>query len=333
MDIQHIVVPEAGKDYPRNWNAFLDWFGTEEACLAYLERLRWPQEFVCPACGVSQPPYRSSRGRLMCRACGRQSTVTAGTIFDKTRTPLRVWLAAAWYLTNQKQGVSALGLQRVLGLGSYQTAWTMLHRFRRAMVRPDRDRLKGQVELDETYLSISDKDAPMPDERRKRRKSRTHQVLVVIAVELLQPRGFGRIRLRRIDNDSAEQVVPFVQDNIEPAAEVRTDGSAAYRELKDLGYAHQRSVMLGSDVPAHVSMAGVHRVASLIKRWILGTHHGSVQPAHLDAYLDEFVFRFNRRTSSSRGMLFYRLLQQAVVTDPVTYDNVVRPLPKAAKQR
>ena len=333
MDTQHSVTPEAGKDYPRNWNEFLDWFASEGACLAYLEGLRWPQGFVCPSCGVLQPAYRSSRLRLMCRSCGHQSSVTAGTIFDKTRTPLRVWLAAAWYLTNQKQGVSALSLQRVLGLGSYQTAWTMLHRFRRAMVRPDRDRLKGQVELDETYLSISDKDAPMPDERRKRRKSRTHQVLVVIAVELLQPRGFGRIRLRRIDNDSAEQVVPFVQDNIEPAAEVRTDGSAAYRELKDLGYAHQRSVMLGSDVPAHVSMAGVHRVASLIKRWILGTHHGSVQPAHLDAYLDEFVFRFNRRTSSSRGMLFYRLLQQAVVTDPVTYDNVVRPLPKAAKQR
>jgi transposase-like protein len=271
----------------------------------------------------------------MCRSCGHQSSVTAGTIFDKTRTPLRVWLAGAWYLTNQRQGVSALGLQRVLGLGSYQTAWTMLHRFRRAMVRPERDRLKGQVEVDETYLSISDKDAPMPAAqrkmRRKRRKSRTHQVPVVIAVELLQPHGFGRIRLRRIDDDSAAQVVPFVQDNIEPAAEVRTDGSAAYRELKDLGYAHQRSVMLGSDVPAHVSMAGVHRVASLIKRWILGTHHGSVQPEHLDAYLNEFVFRFNRRTSASRGMLFYRLLQQAVVTDPVTYDDVVRPLPKPAK--
>jgi len=108
-------------------------------------------------------------------------------------------------------------------------------------------------------------------------------------------------------------------------------GSAAYRELKDLGYDHQRTVMLGSDVPAHVSMAGVHRVAALVKRWILGTHHGSVQPAHLDAYLDEFVFRFNRRTSASRGMLFYRLLQQAVITDPVTYDDVVRPLPKSAK--
>jgi len=329
MDIQHIVVPEAGKDYPRNWNAFLDWFGTEEACLAYLERLRWPQEFVCPACAVSQAPYRSSRGRLMCRACGRQSTVTAGTIFDKTRTPLRVWLAAAWYLTNQKQGVSALGLQRVLGLGSYQTAWTMLHRFRRAMVRPDRDRLKGSVEVDETYLAITDRDAPISPVRRK---SGTSKILVVLAVEMLQPKGFGRIRLRRIENDSDECVVPFVQDSIEPGAQVRTDGSAAYRSLSQLGYDHQRTVMLGSELAAHVSMAGVHRVASLIKRWILGTHHGSVQPGHLDAYLDEFVFRFNRRTSNSRGMLFYRLLQQAVVTEPVTYDSVVGLLHERTKQ-
>jgi len=331
MDVQHIAVPEAGKDYPRNWNEFLDWFGSEAACLGYLERLRWPHGFVCPSCGAAGEPYRSSRSRLMCNSCSHQSTVTAGTIFDKTRTPLRVWLAGAWYLTNQKHGVSALGLQRVLGLGGYETAWTMLHRFRRAMVRPDRERLKGVVEVDETYLSISDRDAPMPKDQRKKRKNRTHQVLVVMAVELLQPKGFGRIRLRRIDNDSAEQVVPFVQTSIEPGAQVRTDGSAAYRELQDLGYDHQRTVMLGSDVPAHVSMAGVHRVAALIKRWILGTHHGSVQPAHLDAYLDEFVFRFNRRTSTSRGMLFYRLLQQAVVTDPVTYEDVVRPLPKTAK--
>ncbi len=332
MPIQHTSSPEAGKDYPRNWNEFLDWFGTEEACLGYLERLRWPGGFACPGCGVAEEPYRSSRSRLMCRSCGRQSTVTAGTIFDKTRTPLRVWLAGAWYLTNQKHGVSALGLQRVLGLGGYETAWTMLHRFRRAMVRPDRDRLKGVVEVDEAYLSISDRDAPLTEEQRGKRKSRTHLVPVVIAVELLEPRGFGRIRLSRIDNDSAEQVIPFVQANVEPGSRVRTDGSAAYRELGELGYDHERIVMLGSATPAHVSMAGVHRLAALIKRWILGTHHGSVQPAHLDAYLDEFVFRFNRRTSSSRGMLFYRLLQQAVITDPVTYEDVVRPLPKAPKE-
>ncbi|CAJ0708084.1 MULTISPECIES: IS1595-like element ISRsy1 family transposase [Ralstonia] len=322
MDIQveRILPPEPGKDYPRNWNEFLDRFGTEEACLSYLEALRWPRGFICPDCGVAAEPYRSSRTRLMCRSCGHQTTVTAGTIFDKTRTPLRVWLAGAWYLTNQKQGVSALGLQRVLGLGSYQTAWTMLHRFRRAMVRPDRERLKGCVEVDETYLAITDREAPISAVNRK---NRTSKVLVILAVEMLQPKGFGRIRLQRIHNDGAECVIPFVQASIEPGAQVRTDGSAAYRTLSKLGYDHQRNVMLGAEVPAHVSMAGVHRVASLVKRWILGTHHGSVQPEHLDAYLDEFVFRFNRRTSGSRGLLFYRLLQQAVVTGPVTYADVV----------
>ena len=198
------------------------------------------------------------------------------------------------------------------------------------MVRPDRDHLTGLIEVDETYLAITDREGPISPVGRK---NKTSKVLVVLAVEMLQPKGFGRIRLRRIENDSDECVVPFVQASIEPGAQVRTDGSAAYRSLSELGYDHQRMVMLGSDVPAHVSMAGVHRVASLVKRWILGTHHGSIQPAHLDAYLDEFVFRFNRRTSASRGMLFYRLLQQAVVTDPVTYDNVVRPLPTSDKQR
>ena len=293
---------------------------TEEACLTFLEKLRWPHGFICPRCGNTGDVYRASRTRLMCRACQYQGTVTSGTIFDKTRTPLRVWLAAAWYLTNQKQGVSALGLQRVLGLGSYQTAWTMLHRFRRAMVRPGRDKLKGLVEVDETYLSITDRKKPITPVGRK---SSTTKVLVAMAVEVVEPKGFGRIRLRRIARDSASYVVPFVQEVVEPGTHVRTDGSAAYRALEELGYTHQRTVMLGSGVPAHVSMAGVHRVASLVQRWVLGTHHGSVQPEHLDAYLDEFVFRFNRRTSNSRGMLFYRLLQQAVVTPPVTYADVV----------
>lgn len=266
----------------------------------------------------------------MCSSCGHQATVTAGTIFEKTRTPLRVWLAAAWYLTNQKQGVSALGLQRVLGLGSYQTAWAMLHRLRQAMVRPDRERLKGQVEVDETYLALSDRHVSTA---KKPRKSNTSKALIVIAVETLHPQGFGRIRLRRIDNDAAESVVPFVQTSVEPGAQVRTDGSAAYRSLSHLGYDHHKTVMLGSDVPAHQSMPGVHRVASLVKRWILGTHHGAVQPEHLDAYLDEFVFRFNRRTSRSRGMLFYRLLQQAVATGPVTYNDVLSTLSKTKKSR
>ena len=315
----------SSQPYPRTWTEFLEQFSSEDACLAYLEELRWPNGFICPSCGVASEPYRASRIRMMCQDCGHQSTVTAGTIFDKTRTPLRVWLAAAWYLTNQKQGVSALGLQRVLGLGSYQTAWAMLHRFRRAMVRPDRDRLKGMVEIDETYLAITGRGEPQSAQGRK---NNTTKVLVALAVEVLEPKGFGRIRLRRIAADSAEFVVPFVQASVEPGAQVRTDGSAAYRSLTSLGYVHQQNVMLGAKEPAHVTLAGVHRVASLIKRWILGTHHGAVQPEHLDAYLDEFVFRFNRRTSGSRGMLFYRLLQQAVVTDPVTYADIVVPGPE-----
>ncbi len=318
-------MPVSAQDYPRTWSEFLDWFSSEDACLSYLERLRWPHGFACPNCASMTAPYRSSRTRLVCKDCGRQTTVTSGTIFDKTRTPLKVWMAAAWYLTSQKQGVSALGLQRVLGLGSYQTAWAMLHRFRCAMVRPDRERLKGLVEVDETYLAITDRQQPISAVGRK---SSTTKVLIVMAVEILEPKGFGRIRLRRVLKDSADHVLPFVQASVAPGAQVRTDGSAAYLGLQEMGYEHDRTVMLGSDIPAHVSMAGVHRVASLIKRWILGTHHGSVQPEHLDAYLDEFVFRFNRRTSSSRGMLFYRLLQQAVVTNPVTYRDIVNADPE-----
>ena len=327
MNVQHIVAPEAGKDYPRNWSEFLDWFASEEACLAYLERLRWPLGFVCPSCANTAAPSRASRGRLLCKDCGHQSTVTAGTIFDKTRTPLKVWLAAAWYLTNQKQGVSALGLQRVLGLGSYQTAWAMLHRFRRAMVRPDRERLRGVVEVDETYLAIAERKRSKP---RARGKGKTDKISIVVAVEILEPKGFGRIRLRRIAKESTEHVLPFVQASVESGTRVRTDGSAIYRSLPSLGYVHQRAVQLGADVAPHVSMAGVHRVASLVKRWILGTHHGSVQPEHLDAYLDEFVFRFNRRASRSRGMLFHRLMQQAVATDPVTYTDIVVPTGETA---
>ncbi|MEE9475119.1 MAG: IS1595 family transposase [Roseateles sp.] len=325
-----ITGPQAGQDYPRNWNEFLDWFGTEAACLSYLERLRWPDGFICPACGVVAEPYRASRGRLVCTACRHQASVTAGTIFEKTRTPLRVWLAGAWYVTNQKHGANALGLQRVLGLGSYQTAWAMLHRFRQAMVRPGRDRLHGLVEVDESYLAITDRQAPIA---RAGRKSNTDKVLVGIAVEMLEPKGFGRIRLTHLASEAAGSVIPFVQDCVEPGATVRTDGSAAYRSLADLGFQHQRTVMLGSETPAHVSMAGVHRVASLLKRWILGTHHGSVQPGHLSAYLNEFVFRFNRRTSTSRGLLFYRLLQQAMQTERLTYRAITEAPQKELRRR
>lgn len=308
--------PTGGRDYPRTWSEFLDWFPDDGACLAFLEHLRWPEGFVCPACATATEPYRATRDRLICQACRHQASVSAGTIFDKTRTPLTVWFAAAWYVTNQKHGVSALGLKRVLGLGSYQTAWTILHKLRRAMVRRDRDRLAGDVEADETYVG-----GPEPG---LRGRQTSKKAIVAIAVEIHQPKGFGRARLRRIPDVSGRSLVSFVRGAVEPGSVVHTDGWRGYNGLPEAGYTRKKTVLSDSGDPAHVSMPAVHRVASLLKRWLLGTHQGSVGPEQLDSYLDEFTFRFNRRTSRSRGLLFFRLLEQAVVTDPATYAVITR---------
>jgi len=252
----------------------------------------------------------------MCPSCRYQSTVTAGTLFEKSRTPLTNWFAAAWYITNEKHGVSALGLQRLLGLGSYQTAWTMLHRYRRAMVNPSRGKLSGVVEVDETYVGGVDKAKNRaPDYQSKK-------AIVAIAVEIKKPKGFGRIRLKRIDGATQVQLNSFIQETIEPGSVIQTDGSSAYHKVYEFGYQRNKLVQLGAEAPAHQTLAGVHRVASLLKRWLLGTHQGSVGHEHLDSYLDEYAFRFNRRTSHSRGLLFYRLLEQAVVTPPVSYENI-----------
>ncbi len=328
--VQDVVVPDtakmpvSGRDYPRTWDQFHDWFPDEAACRRYLERIRWRDGFVCPRCGEAGEAFHGSRNRWICRHCRHQSSVTAGTVFDKTRTPLRSWLAAVWYLTNQKQGVTALGLQRVLGLGSYQTAWAILHRLRRAMIRPNRERLSGIVEVDESIIgrSVANSARDMKKVKKQANQVIAHRSVVVIAVEIKKPKGFGRIRLRRVPDTSAKSVLPFVKDAIEPGSLIRTDGSWAYHKLARYGYRRDRKVMLGADRPAHVSLPGVHRVAALLKRWLLGTHQGAVKPKQLDYYLDEFTFRFNRRTSRSRGLLFYRLLEQAVVTQPATYAQI-----------
>jgi transposase-like protein len=251
-----------------------------------------------------------SRGLWLCSDCRYQVSVTAGTIFQDTHLPLTTWFRAMWHVSSQKYGVSALGLQRVLGLGSYKTAWAMLHKLRRAMVRPDRDRLAGTVEVDETYWGSEEKGVIG---RRTEKRA-----LIVVAVEE-EGRGTGRIRLRHIPDLTRPSLHGFIRDVVEPGATVRTDGLNAYRGLR--GYVHDRQVQRRQADGEHL-LPRVHRVVSLLKRWLLGTHQGAIDHEHLDRYLDEFTFRFNRRKSASRGKLFYRLAQQSVQVPPVPFESL-----------
>lgn len=288
-------------------------FSDGAACTAYLERLRWPDGFACLTCGTVSQPWRQTRGRLVCRSCCYQGSVTAGTILDKTRTPLTIWFEAAWHLTTAKNGLSAKTLERTLGT-RYRVAWTMLQRFRVAMVRSERERLSGDVEVDETLVGGV--------EHGGKRGRGSAKSVVAIAVEILEPKGFGRLRMRHVSDASGANLLPFVCDVVVPSSTVHTDGWGGYDDLPKHGYTRHKTVLSSSNDPAHVSMPGVHRVASLLKRWILGTHQGSIHPDHLQSYLEEFTFRFNRRTSRSRGLVFRRLLEQAVVTGPVTESDV-----------
>jgi transposase-like protein len=298
-------------DYPQTVTEFRDWFATEIACRQYLARLRWPAGPRCPHCGASNlwtmgPPF------MRCACCNYDFTVTAGTLFADTHKPLRLWFEAIWYVTSQKSGVSALGLQRVLGLGSYRTAWNWLHKLRRAMVRPGRDRLAGVVEADEIFIG-----GPKPG---KRGRGAGGKALVLIAAQA-DGTKIGRIRLARIADASATSLEPAIQHMIEPGARIQTDGWKGYNGLKALGYDHQ-VIRPVAEVGENL-LPRANRVAALLKRWLLGTHQGAVGMEHLDYYLDEYTFRFNRRTSRSRGLLFYRLIQHAVALAPISGKGLV----------
>lgn len=306
----------AGVDYPKNWDQFVDWFHDEQSCISFLKTMRWPDGFICPHCSKKKTPYILGNGKIKCKACRKQTSITAGTIFDKTRTPIKNWFAAIWYLTNQKNGVSALGIQRLLGLGSYQTAWTILHRLRHAMVNPERDKLSGVVEVDETFVG------GVTPNKIKSNQPHKNKSVVLIAVELLEPKGFGRIRLRQVESATKENIEQFICDVIEPGSIICTDGSPIYHWIGKKGYIRNKTVHLGSTIAAHITMPGVHRVASLLKRWFLGTYQGAVRSKQLDYYLDEYTFRFNRRASRSRGLLFYRLIERGVSTQPLTYKMI-----------
>lgn len=305
----------AGLEYPCTYRELVKDLPDEDACSRYLEQLRWPSGFVCPSCGVAEAPWRQTRKRLVCRACRHQTSVTTATILDKTRTPLTTWLEAAWHVTTAKNGLSAKTLERTMGV-RYRVAWTMLQRYRVAMVRSERGKLSGSVEVDETLVGGVD--------RGGKRGRGTRKSVVVIAVEIKEPRGFGRVRMRYVPDASGDSLVPFVCDVVERRSTVLTDGWLGYNDLPKHGYKRRKTVQSSSGDPAHVSMPGVHRIASLLKRWILGTHQGAVNSEHLQSYLEEYTFRFNRRTSRNRGSVFRRLLEQAVATGPITEADLTR---------
>jgi len=301
------------EDYPRTLSEFERRFGTQTECRAYAAQVRWPEGYGCLRCSADRS-WMTREGLLKCRRCGYKASVTAGTIFHRSHLPLRTWFRAMWWVTNQKHGISAIGVQRLLGLGSYETAWSCLQKLRRAMVRPGRDRLSGKVEVDETYLG-----GVQPGGGRRHLGNKA---LVVIAAQV-NGEGIGRIRLRRIPHASSPSLLSFVKDAVEPGSTVITDGWEGYEGLKEAGYKHKVRVISGSGKTASALLPRVHRVASLLKRWLLGTHQGGVSRDHLAYYLDEFTFRFNRRTSRHRGKLFYRLVEQAVTVGPMPYSRLI----------
>jgi transposase-like protein len=297
----------ARPDFPRSLAEFQARFGSDEACRRYLMACRWPDGFRCPGCGDGGSYPLATRDLLQCRACRRQTSVTAGTVLDRTRLPLPLWFAAAYLVTTHTPGFSALQLQRQLGLARYETAWTMLHKLRRAMVRPERDRLSGTVELDETYLG------GVEEGRRGGRQRDSKKSILAGAVEV-RGHGSGRIRLAVVPDLSAATFARFAEEAITPGSVVLTDGWPSFRALSD-SYQH-RPTVIGDPKNAAKHLPRVHRAFANLKTWLLGTHHG-VGAKHLPHYVDEFVFRFNRRRTPMAA--FQSLLGLSTQHAPTTY--------------
>lgn len=283
-------------------------FRTQESCLDFLFKLRWPEGFVCPKCGHTKA-WSANRERYICSKCRYHASVTAGTIFHRTRKPLPLWFLAISYVTTHKHGGNALGLQRELGLGSYHTAWEWLHKLRKAMVAPDRTPLSGLVEVDEAYYGGT--------KSGKSGRGAPGKSLVVVAVEDLEEGGIGRIRLQRVKDASGKSLAGFCQNHIALGSRVRTDGWSGYNKLGEQGYNHlvvggkKQEQDLGDD-----PLPLCHRVISLFKRQFLSTFQGAIDHEQLDRYLEEFTFRFNRRKAKFRSLLFLRVLQHAVILPP-----------------
>ena len=295
--------PRAGRHYPRDLAEFNRWFGTESNAMRYLTAVRFRHGLACPRCAmmITAP----GGPRWWCGSCRRWFTVTTGTLLERTKVPLATWLVVAWHLVQTKIGVSALSVQRITGV-NYATAWLLLQKMRAAMDQGGREKLSGDIEFDETYVGGVDPGAPG--------RSRGKKSPVAVACEVVSSTAMGRIRLARLPDASALAIADFLEHNVEPGSVLLSDDWPSYgpalAELDARGrhYEAKTTTLSKTGTKAHVVHPHVHRVASLLKRWLLGTHQGAVADQHLDAYLDEFVFRYNRRHARNRGLLFWRLV-------------------------
>jgi transposase-like protein len=304
--------------YPKHFQEFLIQFRDEEDCWKYIFEIRWPNGFICPKCSDSNKYWLTEQKLIHCSSCGHQASVTGGTIFHGTRKPLLLWFHIMWWVVAQKTGASANNLMDFMGFGSYETAWSWLQKLRRAMVRPERDRLSGEVEVDETFIGGKEIG------KGKQGRGAETKTLVVVAAECIG-KQIGRVRFKCIPESSSKYLLQFIDENIEQGSTIITDGWPAYNSLTySEKYEHEIKVISESGKEAHELLPHVHLVDSLVKRWINGTHQGSISPKYLSYYLDEFAFRFNRKLSTYRGKLFYRLMQQAVDTSPQPFKEIIK---------
>ncbi len=310
------------EDYPKNFQEFITRFQTEDNCWSYLFAMRWPDGFFCPKCNCSC--YSLTKRKLFeCNDCGHQTSMTAGTIFQGTRKSLLLWFHIIWWVSVQKTGVSASNFQDFMGFGSYETAWAWLHKLRRVMNRPERDKLTGNVEVDETFIG-GEESGKKIDGKNKTGRGSDEKIIVVVATEC-KGKQIGRVRFKCIDSASSENLMKFIEDNIAYGSNIITDGWSGYSPLSESkDYKHEKKIISGSNMEAHELLPHVHMVDSLLKRWMLGTHQGRVSSKHLEYYLDEYAFRFNRKLSKHRGKIFYRLIQQAVATSPRTLNEIIK---------
>lgn len=290
-------------DFPETLAEFMDKFGSNEACREYLIQQRWPDGFKCPRCGHDKATHLKKYDRWTCRKCLHQTTLIAETALRGTHKALKTWFLGMYLVSTSKGGISAFELKRQLGLGSYQTAWTWLKKLRAAMVDPARKPLEGEVEVDESYVGGKEKGV--------RGRLTKKKAIVACAVEHTE-KGFGRIRLQFVADVTQATLEAFVNDHVKGGATTITDGWKGYNSLGKVGFNHIQTVISKSEASASQVLPGVHRVFSLLKRWLLGTHQGVVSVKHLQSYLDEFTFRFNRRKSHSFTHIFQRLAEGTV---------------------